>query len=169
MLLGASGSGKSTLAVVLSGLRVPQEGMLTLGGRTEKEIGERLWRKRIVAAPQFHENHIFTETFAFNLLLGRRWPPTLEDLQKAKEICVALGLDRLLEEMPGGMSQFVGETGWQLSHGEKSRVYIARALLQGADLIVLDESFSALDAGSLRQSLECVVQHAPTLVVVAHP
>lgn len=169
LLLGPSGSGKSTLAAVISGLRTFQQGALRLSGRTEEEIGERLWRKRIVAAPQFHENHIFTETFAFNLLLGRRWPPTLEDLQKAKEICTALGLDNLLEEMPGGMFQFVGETGWQLSHGEKSRVYIARALLQGADIIILDESFSALDAGSLRQSLECVVRHAPTLVVVAHP
>jgi len=169
LLLGSSGSGKSTLAAVLSGLRTAQQGALTLGGRTEKEIGERPWRKRIVAAPQFHENHIFTESFAFNLLMGRRWPPSREDLQDAKEICVALGLGDLLEEMPGGMFQFVGETGWQLSHGEKSRVYIARALLQGADVIILDESFSALDAGSLRQSLECVLQKAPTLVVVAHP
>jgi ATP-binding cassette, subfamily B, bacterial len=169
LLLGSSGSGKSTLAAVLCGLRTAQQGTLTLGGRTEKEMGERAWRKRIVAAPQFHENHIFTETFAFNLLMGRRWPPTREDLQKAKEICIALGLGDLLEEMPGGMFQFVGETGWQLSHGEKSRVYIARALLQGADLIILDESFSALDTGSLRQSLECVIEHAPTLVVVAHP
>ena len=169
LLLGSSGSGKSTLAAVLSGLRSAQQGMLTLGGMTEKEIGERAWRKKIVAAPQFHENHIFTETFAFNLLMGCRWPPTLDDLQKAKEICIALGLNNLLEEMPGGMFQFVGETGWQLSHGEKSRVYIARALLQGADIIILDESFSALDAGSLHQSLECVIQHAPTLVVIAHP
>jgi ATP-binding cassette subfamily B protein len=169
LLLGPSGSGKSTLAAVLSGLRAPQQGMLTLRGLTEKEIGERAWRKRIVAAPQFHENHIFTDTFAFNLLMGRCWPPTRKDLQKAKEICVALGLGDLLEEMPGGMFQFVGETGWQLSHGEKSRVYIARALLQGADIIILDESFSALDAGSLRQSLECVIEHAPALVVVAHP
>ena len=169
LLLGSSGSGKSTLAAVLSGLRTVQQGVLTLGGLTEQKIGGRAWRKRIVAAPQFHENHIFTESFAFNLLMGRCWPPTREDLQKAKEICLALGLGNLLEEMPGGMFQFVGETGWQLSHGEKSRVYIARALLQGADIIILDESFSALDAGSLRQSLECVIEHAPTLVVVAHP
>jgi ABC-type bacteriocin/lantibiotic exporter with double-glycine peptidase domain len=169
LLVGESGSGKSTLAAVLSGLRSPQKGDLILGGSTANELGERAWRKRIVAAPQFHENHIFAESFAFNLLLGRGWPPSLEDLQQAREICNALGLDRLLEDMPGGMFQFVGETGWQLSHGEKSRVYIARALLQGADIIILDESFSALDAGNLKQSMECVVEHAPTLVVVAHP
>ena len=49
--------------------------------------------------------------------------------------------------MPAGLFQPVGETGWQLSHGERSRIYMARALLQGADLVVLDESFAELDPG----------------------
>jgi ABC transporter len=53
--------------------------------------------------------------------------------------------------MPAGLFQPVGETGWQLSHGERSRIYMARALLQGADLVVLDESFAELDPDSLRR------------------
>jgi ATP-binding cassette subfamily B protein len=63
----------------------------------------------------------------------------------------------------------VGECGWQLSHGEKSRVYIARALLQGADLIILDESFAALDPENLKAALECTLKRAATLMVIAHP
>jgi ATP-binding cassette, subfamily B, bacterial len=63
----------------------------------------------------------------------------------------------------------VGETGWQLSHGEKSRLYIARALLQNAELTVLDESFAALDPENLQRALRCVLDHAPTLLVIAHP
>ena len=59
--------------------------------------------------------------------------------------------------------------GWQLSHGERSRLYMARALLQGADLVVLDESFAALDPESLRVALDAVARHAPGLIVVAHP
>jgi ABC-type ATPase involved in cell division len=51
--------------------------------------------------------------------------------------------------MPAGLLQMVGETGWQLSHGERSRLYIARALLQRAELIILDESFAALDPENL--------------------
>jgi len=43
-----------------------------------------------------------------------------------------------------GLLQVVGETGWQLSHGERNRLYLARVLLQGADLTILDESFAAL-------------------------
>jgi ATP-binding cassette subfamily B protein len=70
--------------------------------------------------------------------------------------------------MPSGMLQMVGETGWQLSHGERSRLYIARALLQNADLVVLDESFAALDPENLQLVLQCVLKRAPTLLVIAH-
>ncbi len=71
--------------------------------------------------------------------------------------------------MPSGLQQMVGESGWQLSHGERSRLYIARALLQNADLMILDESFAALDPETLALSLRCVLQRAPTLMVIAHP
>ena len=84
-------------------------------------------------------------------------------------ICRDLGLGPLLDRMPGGLMQMVGETGWQLSHGEQSRLFIARALLQRAELIVLDESFAALDPETLSLSLKCVLARAPTLVVIAHP
>ncbi len=67
------------------------------------------------------------------------------------------------------MNQLVGETGWQLSHGERSRTFLARALLQGGDLVLLDESFAALDPGNLRRALICARDRAKSLVVVAHP
>jgi ATP-binding cassette subfamily B protein len=67
------------------------------------------------------------------------------------------------------MWQLVGETGWQLSHGERSRLYIARALLQGAPILILDESFAALDPETLQRVHQCVLDHAPTLMVIAHP
>jgi ABC-type transport system involved in cytochrome bd biosynthesis fused ATPase/permease subunit len=84
-------------------------------------------------------------------------------------VCRALGLGELIDRMPAGLEQAVGETGWQLSHGERSRLYIARALLQGADLVVLDESFGALDPETLRQALRCVLERAPAVLVIAHP
>jgi ATP-binding cassette subfamily B protein len=65
--------------------------------------------------------------------------------------------------------QTVGETGWQLSHGERSRLYMARALLQRADLVILDESFAALDPENLQRALRCVLTRAATLLVIAHP
>ena len=74
-----------------------------------------------------------------------------------------------LQRMPGGMLKSIGETSWQRSHGERSRLYIARALLQGADLVILDESFAALDPENLAIASDCVLRRAPTLLVIAHP
>jgi ATP-binding cassette subfamily B protein len=101
--------------------------------------------------------------------MGRGWPPRPADWQAAETICQELGLGDVLDRMPAGMLQMVGESGWQLSHGERSRLYIARALLQGADLVVLDESFAALDPETMRMALNCVLKRAPTLLVIAHP
>ncbi len=169
LLEGPSGGGKSTLAAILAGLRVPESGLLLLQGFDRQTIGPDEWRKRVVAAPQFHENHVFTETFSFNLLMGRRWPPLPQDFEEAEIICRELGLGELLDRMPAGFQQMVGESGWQLSHGERSRLYIARALLQQADVMILDESFAALDPENLYRALRCVLKRAPSLVVIAHP
>jgi ATP-binding cassette subfamily B protein len=169
LLEGSSGGGKCTLTSLLVGLRTPQSGLLLLHGLDRQTLGDEGWRKRVVSAPQFHENHVLTETFAFNLLMGRRWPPHEEDMREATTICSELGLEPLLNKMPAGMLQMVGETGWQLSHGERSRVYIARALLQDAEVVIFDESFAALDPENVRLALECVLRRARTLLVVAHP
>jgi ATP-binding cassette subfamily B protein len=123
----------------------------------------------VACAPQYHENHVFTGTFAFNLLMGRVWPPSAKDLSEAEEVAREVGLGGLLDRMPGGMAQMVGETGWQLSQGERSRVFLVRALLQNSDLTILDESFAALDPENLRMSLECTLKRSRSLLVVAHP
>jgi ATP-binding cassette, subfamily B, bacterial len=169
LLEGPSGGGKSTLAALLSGLRVPESGLLLLQGLDRQTLVVQGWRRRVVAAPQFHENHVLTETFVFNLLMGRRWPPQPADVEAAGSVCCEFGLDDLLSRLPAGLLQVVGETGWQLSHGECSRLYIARALLQEADLVVLDESFAALDPETLHRCLDYVLKRAATLLVIAHP
>ena len=169
LLEGPSGGGKSTLAALLSGLRLPESGLLLLWGYDRQIVGMHEWRRRVVTVPQFHENHVFTGTFAFNLLMGRRWPPLREDLEAAEAVCRELGLADLLDRMPLGLQQVVGECGWQLSHGECSRLYMARALLQQADVLILDESFGVLDPENLQRTLRCVLRRAPTLLVIAHP
>lgn len=168
LLQGASGGGKSTLASLLVGLRHADSGLLLLNGLDRFTLGD-AWHKLASAAPQFHENHILGGTLAFNLLMGRNWPPSEADLQEASALCEALGLGELLERMPSGMQQMVGETGWQLSHGERSRIFLARALLQRSQLTILDESFAALDPESLEKCLQCAFEQARTLMVIAHP
>ena len=108
-------------------------------------------------------------TLVILLLMGRNWPPTAQDLREAETLCRELGLGELLDRMPGGLLQMVGETGWQLSHGEQSRLFMARALLQRADMVILDESFAALDPANLDRALHCVSERAETFLVIAHP
>src|SRR5262249_5544358 len=169
LLEGASGGGKSSLARILAGVHRPASGLVLLDGLDRETLGSTGWRRRVAIAPQFHENTLIKGPLAFNLLMARDWPPRETDLQQAALVCRALGLGPLLDRMPGGLMQMVGEGGWQLSHGEKSRVYLARALLQGAELIILDESFAALDPQTQQGALAAVMGEAPTLLVIAPP
>ncbi|MFL6846699.1 MAG: ATP-binding cassette domain-containing protein [Allosphingosinicella sp.] len=168
LLEGPSGGGKSTLAGLLTGLNKPRSGLLLLNGLDRHTLGDD-WHRLATSAPQFHENHILSGSVAFNLLMGREWPAPPELYREAEALCEELGLGPLLARMPGGMKQYVGETGWQLSHGERSRIFLARALLQGAHLTVLDESFAALDPETLALCLDCSLKRARTLMVIAHP
>ena len=131
-------------------------------------FGETEWRRRAAAAPQFHDNHVFADTLAFNLLMGRQWPPTMADMQEAEQVCRDLGLGDLLDRMPSGLLQMIGDAGWQMSHGEKSRLYVARALLQDAELVALDESFAALDPANFQRCVDAVTRRARAVVLVAH-
>ena len=169
LLEGPSGGGKSTLVSLLTGLRTPEAGVLLLRGLDRSTFGTSGWRHRVTAAPQFHENHVLSGSFAYNLLLGREWPTSPELREKAAQLCQELGLGELVSKMPAGLEEMIGETGWQLSHGEKSRLYIARTLLQGVELVILDESFASLDPETMRVVQRCVLKHAPSLVVVSHP
>ena len=169
LLEGSSGAGKSTLAAMIAGLRRPDGGLVLAGGLDLASVGESGWRRRVACAPQFHENHLFSSSLAFNLLLGRAWPPTFAQVSEAYKLCHELGLGDLLARMPAGIFEMVGETGWQLSHGERCRVFLARALLQRAPLVVLDESLAALDPKTLQTAIACIEKHADAALVIAHP
>lgn len=169
LLEGSSGGGKTTFASLLTGIRQPESGLLLAKGLDRHTLGSAGWRQAVAAAPQFHENHLLAETLAFNLLMGRGWPASEPELEEAECVCRELGLGSLIDSMPSGLMQMVGEGGWQLSHGEKSRVFVARALLQNADVIILDESFAALDPENAKIALEYTIQRAPALIVIAHP
>jgi ATP-binding cassette subfamily B protein len=169
LLEGPSGGGKSTLAALVTGLRRPESGLVLVSGFDQYSLSPETWREVVAAAPQFHENHVFTNTLAFNLLVGRNWPPMPGDIEECEALCDELGLGPLIERMPSRLHQPVGETGWQLSHGERSRVFLARALLQRAELVVLDESFGALDPETLELCMAAAFRRARSLVVIAHP
>jgi ATP-binding cassette subfamily B protein len=169
LLEGPSGGGKSTLASLASACRPAQGGLLLLDGVDPASVGHHRWRRRVVLVPQFHENHVLMGSLAFNLLVGREWPPAPAAIEQAEAVCRGLGLGPLIERMPGGLFQMVGDTGWQLSHGERGRIFIARAVLQDPDVLILDESFAALDPELFRSSVEYLLERDAALVLIAHP
>jgi ATP-binding cassette, subfamily B, bacterial len=169
LLEGSSGSGKTTLASIVAGLQEPESGVLLVGGLDRAALGATGWRQRVVMAPQAHDNFVVGGSLAMNLLMGRQWPPERADLLEAEAVCRELGLGDLLDRLPAGLNQIVGETGWQLSQGEKTRVFLARGLLQHPRLLVLDESFSALDPDNIERAMRCVTNRAETVLAIAHP
>ena len=168
LIEGRSGSGKSTLGALVCGLRQPSGGLLLLGGFDHHSLRPERWRQRAASVPQSHENHILSAPLLFNIAMARSWPPSESDIAEIEEICGELGLAGMLARMPAGIQQMVGDSGWQLSHGERARVCVARALVQQADLRVLDESFAALDPETLDLVLECILRRSETLLVVSH-
>ena len=169
LLEGDSASGKSTLVSLLAGRRRPSTGAIVSAGLDLPTVGARAWRRQIVAVPQYHDNHVLSASLAFNLLLGCPYPHTKQDVADAREVCEELGLGPLIRRMPSGLDQMVGETGWQLSHGERSRLFLARALLQRPAVLLLDETLAALDPDNVAECLQCVFRRAETALVVAHP
>ena len=168
LLEGPSGSGKTTFASVVAGLQLPDSGLLLLDGLDRGALGAAGWRSRVTMAPQAHDNYLVGGSLAFNLLMGRRWPAEPADLREAERVCRELGLGDLLDRLPAGLDQVVGETGWRLSQGERTRVFLARALLQQPELLVLDESFSALDPENVERAMRCVTNRAKAVLAIAH-
>jgi ATP-binding cassette, subfamily B, bacterial len=168
LLEGPSGSGKTTFASIVAGLQPADSGLLLIDGLDRGALGAAGWRSRVTMATQAHDNYLVSGSLAFNLLMGRRWPAEASDLVEAERVCRELGLGDLLDRLPAGLDQVVGETGWRLSQGERTRVFLARALLQQPALLVLDESFSALDSENVERAMRCVTNRAQAVLAIAH-
>ena len=165
LLESVSSAGSSALVSLIGGLRRQSAGLLLVGGLDRGTLPADAWARLVATVAQPHENHVFANTLAFNLLMGRRWPPEAGDLKDAEAVCCQLGLGSLLQRMPGGLHQVVGDTGWQLSQGERARLFIGRALLQNSKLLVIDAALASLDADALGQVLNCVAERAPSVLV----
>ncbi len=138
-LIGPSGGGKSTLANLLLRLAEPASGRIICGGTDLAEVEPRDWRKKIAWVPQ--RPTIFSGSLADNL---RLFNPEASE----REVAVAIGtaaLGELVASLPGGLETMVGEGGRRLSAGQTQRIALARALISGAPLLVLDEPTAHLD------------------------
>jgi thiol reductant ABC exporter CydC subunit len=138
-VVGPSGAGKSTVAVLAAGLLTPGEGRVTLDGTELAVVGEAALRRHVTWVGQ--DSHVFHTSLRHNLLLAR---PHATD-HELWEVLARVGLRGLAERLEGGLDGAFGEGGGRLSGGERQRLALARALLGGARLLVLDEPTAHLD------------------------
>lgn len=163
-LVGASGAGKSTLVHLLLRYWDPDAGTIGLDGVDVRDLALADLRSQVALVPQ--RPHLFAGTLAENLRLAR---PDASDADLAAA-CALARLDDLVAQLPAGLDTPVGEMGSRLSGGQRQRLAIARAALQDAPVVVLDEATSQLDAAtqaSLLASLR-TLGTGRTVLQVAH-
>lgn len=161
-LVGASGSGKSTIARLIARLYDAGDGAVVVNGINVRELRLKSLRSTVSFVPQ--EAPIFDTTLLENLLYGNP-KATRSDLERVVQITQ---LENVVHRLRLGWDEPVGPRGSKLSGGERQRVALARALLQQPQILVLDESTSALDAVTEQRFFEALSdfnQQAITIVI----
>ena len=162
-LVGAVGCGKSTIARLLGRMIDPPEKSVFLDGQDIRQLRLDDLRSRIAMVPQ--EAYLFTATMEDNLRYGQ--PDT--ERQQVIHYAGAAQLSQDIEAFPRGLDTMVGERGITLSGGQRQRSALARALLQQAPLLVLDDALASVDNATASGILENLRQHRQnTVLFISH-
>ncbi|ELY45592.1 ABC transporter ATP-binding protein [Natronorubrum sulfidifaciens] len=162
--VGQSGAGKSTIVSVLARLYELDDGEIRANGVPIDKMDIYDWRERIAVVRQ--NPFIFNDTLEYNLTIGNR-DVTRAELSRA---CAISKVDEFFDELPNGYETVLGDDGVRLSGGQKQRIALARALLQDADLLVLDEATSDLDS-NLEQEVQTAIEKMDrdyAMIAIAH-
>lgn len=138
-VIGGTGSGKSTLASLIPRFYDISKGELKIDGTEAADYDTTALRQRVGVVPQ--KAVLFSGTVAENMRWGKR-DATDEEIWKALETAQA---KEFVEKMPEGLDTHIAQGGKNLSGGQKQRLTIARALVSQPDILILDDSASALD------------------------
>ncbi len=166
-IVGPSGSGKSTLVALMLGFLTPQCGRIAYDGADLAEPGNvKAWHKKVAYLPQ--EVLLVDDTLARNIALGVE--PSQIDRDKLTAAITKASLAELVARMPQGADTPVGEKGLWVSGGQRQRIALARAFYFNAEVLVMDESTSALDAETADAIISELqqLQGKVTIVLIAH-
>lgn len=150
-IIGASGSGKSTLINILSGFIQPTNGEIEVNGTKLSSLSIESWQQQILYIPQ--KPYIFNDTVAKNVSF---YTPNAS-MEQIEQACQLAGLTDLIEHLPNGMNEVIGESGRMISGGQEQRIALARGFLDPTrNILLFDEPTAHLDIETeyeLKQSM----------------
>ena len=161
-VVGATGAGKSTLAQLIPRLFDPQEGSVKIGGRDLRELSQGTLRKNVSIVLQ--RAILFSGTIADNLRQGKL-NASLPEMERAARIAQA---SEFISRMEESFDSAVEERGNNFSGGQKQRMSIARGVVNNPNILILDDSTSALDAKSeklVQEALNKELQGTTTIII----
>ncbi|WP_208560245.1 ABC transporter ATP-binding protein [Marinilactibacillus kalidii] len=157
-IIGASGSGKSTLLHLLNGKLTDYSGSISFSGHELSELTGRQLRQHVLYIEQ--APYLFEGTIRENITMGESFSDIL-----LEEAIAQSALDELIPQLPNGLDTPVGEGGRSLSGGQRQRIALARGLIRGKSVILIDEGTSSLDEASALKIEQHLVNN-PTLTVL---
>lgn len=163
-VVGRTGSGKSTLAQLLLRMYDPTAGTIRINNIALQDMDMKALRRLIGYVPQ--DGFLFSDTIENNIAFGA--PAFAEAaVKEAARLAVVAGE---IERFPEGYKTMVGERGVTLSGGQKQRISIARALMKGAPILLLDDCLSAVDARTEREILGHLETYlkGKTSIIITH-
>lgn len=161
-IIGGTGSGKTSLVNLIPGFYPATEGEILLEGRDIKTMSDEELRGRIGVVPQ--KAVLFKGTIRSNLQWGKP-DATEEEMWKALELAQA---SEVVDGKPGKLDATVAQNGKNFSGGQRQRLTIARALVRNPEILILDDSASALDYATdakLRAALRTLEDKTTTFIV----
>ena len=161
-IIGGTGSGKTSLVNLIPGFYPATEGEILLEGRDIKTMGDEELRGRIGVVPQ--KAVLFKGTIRSNLQWGKP-DATEEEMWKALELAQA---SEVVDGKPGKLDATVAQNGKNFSGGQRQRLTIARALVRNPEILILDDSASALDYATdakLRAAIRTLEDKTTTFIV----
>lgn len=163
-IVGKTGSGKTTLVRQFLRQYPVGQGSFTIDGQSVLDFKRASIEEKIGYVPQ--EHILFSKSVGENIALGKL-DASPEDIQRA---IATAAFTKDLERMSDGLDTMIGERGVSISGGQKQRISIARAFLRKPDLLILDDSLSAVDARTERQIIENIQKEraGKTNVIVTH-
>ncbi|HEY3004100.1 MAG TPA: ABC transporter ATP-binding protein [Kribbellaceae bacterium] len=164
-LVGPSGSGKSTVARLIARFHDVDEGSVRIGGVDVRDIAGDVLLSQV--AMVFQEPFLVSDTVAENIRLAR---PDATDEEVRAAAGAAAAHEFITGELPDGYDTQVGERGARLSGGQRQRITIARAILSGAPIVILDEATAFADPENEAAIQQAVARLTAgrTVLVVAH-